>query len=164
MSPFHLAKNRGTTSCYRKRLLLSRLPLVIETASCIETTSCYRDYLLLSETPLIIETTSCYRKHLLLSRLPLVIETTSCYRDYLLSSRRPLVIRNTSCYREHFLLSKGIFVRLGVSYYVKFDQRFHGVLSFHVPASQDVRLIFSTKDKLPISLVTFAFHQFNKHT
>ena len=113
---------------------------------------------------LTVEISSCYRDYFLLSRLPLVIETTSCYRDYLLSSRLPLVIRNTSCYRAHFLLSKGIFDRLGVSYYVKFDQRFHGVLSFSCSCLSRGSTYFSTKDKLPISLVTFAFHQFNFYT
>ena len=91
MSPFQLAKHHGTTSCHRKYLWLSRLPLVIGN------TSCHRDYLLLS-------------------RLPLVIETTSCHPDYLFLSEALLVIETTSCYREHFLLSKGIFVRLGASY------------------------------------------------
>ena len=135
MSPFQLAKHHGTTSCYRKYLLSSETPLVIETTSCyrkhlllsrlplvIEITSCYRKHLLLSETPYVIGNTSCYRKHLLLSRLPLVIElplvigNTSCYRKHLMLSETPLVIGNTSCYREHFLLSTGIFVRLGTSY------------------------------------------------
>ena len=60
----------GSTSRYRKHLLLSGLPLV--RASCYRdypffgTTSCYQDHLLLSETPVVIETTYCYRKHLFL--------------------------------------------------------------------------------------------------
>ena len=62
----------GTTSCYRKHFMLSRLPLVIRN------TSCYRDYFLLSETPLVTKTTSCYRKHFLLSRALLVIERHFC--------------------------------------------------------------------------------------
>ena len=89
MSPFQLAQHHGTTSCHRKYLLLSGLPLA--------GTSCYRDYLLLSETLLDIKTTSCYRKHLLLLRLPLVIGNTSCYRDL------PLVVGNTSCFQKAFL-------------------------------------------------------------
>ena len=141
MSPFQLAKHHGTTSCHRKYLLLSGLPLagtscyrdyllLSETPLVIETTSCYRkhllllrlalvigniscywDYLLFSEKPLVIETSSCYRKHLLLLRLPLVFGKTSCYRDHLLLSETPLVIETTSCCRKHLFLSKGIFVR-----------------------------------------------------
>ena len=99
-----------STSCYRKHLLLSRLPLVIGN------TSCYRDYLLLSETPLVIETTSGYRKRLLLSRLP-------------------LVIGDISCYREHFLLSKGIFVRLRASITVFFP-----LIQIHYKLIQIIRV------------------------
>ena len=119
MSLFQLAKHHGTTSCYRKYLLLSGLPLVIENTSCyrdhlflsegplvIESTSCYRDHLFLSEGPLVIESTSCYRDHLFLSEGPLVIESTSCYRDHLFLSEGPLVIESTSCYRDFLLLSK----------------------------------------------------------
>ena len=97
MSLFQLAKHHGTTSCYRKYLLLSGLPLVIEN------TSCYRDYLFSSETPLVIGSTSCCRDHLFLWEGPLVIESTSSYRDHLFLSEGPLVIESTSCYRKAFL-------------------------------------------------------------
>ena len=107
MSPFQLAKHHGTTSCHRKvplfigttscyDLLLSRLPLVIET------TFCYRNYLLL---------VSCYRKHLLLSRLLLIIWNTSCYRDYLLLSETPLVIE------MHFCQTRSVISKTILSYF-----------------------------------------------
>ena len=96
MSPFQQAKHHGTTSCYRKYLLLSMLSLDIGS------TSCYRDFFLLSRLPLVIETTSCHSDDHLLSETPLVIESTSCYRKAFLSDSERHMFRSSFTLFEQY--------------------------------------------------------------
>ena len=119
---------------------------------------------------LTMEISSCYRDYFLLSRLPLVIGNTSCYQDYLLLLRLPLVIQTTSSYPKHLLLLRALFVierHFWQTWSVILCQVQSQVprrVEFSCSCLSRGSTYFSTKDKLPISLVTFAFHQFNVYT